>query len=40
VPIDAPAHRDDDYRVSPPFIECCKVLSDHLVRANRGAREA
>jgi len=38
VPIDAPPHRDDDYRVSPPFIDRCKVLSDHLVRANRGAR--
>lgn len=38
VPIDAPAQRDDSYRVSSPFIENCRVLSEHLVRANRGER--
>ena len=36
VPIDAPDARNDDYRVSAPFIENCRVLSEHLVRANRG----
>ena len=36
VTIDAPAQRDDGYRVSSPFIENCRVLSEHLVRANRG----
>jgi len=39
VPIDAPAHRDDGYRVSPPFIDRCRILSEHLVRANHGARQ-
>ena len=38
VPIDAPAERDDGYRVSQPFIENCRVLSEHLARANRGER--
>ena len=38
VPIDAPAGRDDSYRVSQPFIENCRVLSEHLARANRGER--
>ena len=38
VAIDAPAARDDSYRVSAPFIDNCRVLSDHLVRANRGER--
>jgi len=38
VPIDGPAERDDSFRVSSPFIEYCKVLSDHLGRANRGER--
>ena len=38
VPIDAPPHRDDDYRVSQPFIDNCRVLSEHLARANRGER--
>jgi NitT/TauT family transport system ATP-binding protein len=37
VPIDAPV-RDDAYRVSAPFIDHCRVLSEHLVRANRGER--
>ena len=38
VPIDGPAERDESFRVSSPFIEYCKVLSDHLARANRGER--
>ena len=38
VAIDAPPHRDDEYRVSSPFIENCRVLSEHLARANRGER--
>jgi len=38
VPIDGPAERDESFRVSSPFIEYCKVLSDHLGRANRGER--
>ncbi|MDE2613518.1 MAG: ABC transporter ATP-binding protein [Burkholderiales bacterium] len=38
VPIDAPAARDDGYRVSQPFIDNCRVLSEHLARANRGGR--
>ena len=38
VPITAPAGRDDSYRVSQPFIENCRVLSEHLARANRGER--
>ena len=38
VPIDAPAERDDGYRVSQPFIDNCRVLSEHLARANRGER--
>jgi NitT/TauT family transport system ATP-binding protein len=38
VPIEAPAGRDDDFRVSTPFIDYCRILSDHLVRANRGER--
>ncbi|MGH8798305.1 MAG: ABC transporter ATP-binding protein [Caldimonas sp.] len=38
VPIDGPAERGDDFRVSPPFIEYCRVLSEHLARANRGER--
>ena len=38
VPIDGPAERGDDFRVSAPFIEYCRVLSEHLGRANRGER--
>lgn len=38
VAIDAPPHRDDSYRVSKPFIDNCRVLSEHLARANRGER--
>jgi NitT/TauT family transport system ATP-binding protein len=38
VPIDGPAERDESFRVSAPFIDYCKVLSDHLARANRGER--
>ena len=38
VPIVAPAARDDSYRVSTAFIDNCRVLSEHLVRANRGER--
>jgi len=40
VAIDGPRERGDDFRVSQPFIEYCRVLSDHLARANRGEREA
>ena len=38
VPIDGPEERDDGFRVSAPFIEYCRVLSEHLGRANRGER--
>ena len=38
VPIAGPAVRGDDFRVSAPFIEYCRVLSEHLARANRGER--
>jgi NitT/TauT family transport system ATP-binding protein len=38
VPIDGPALRDESFRVSAPFIEYCRILSEHLVRANRGER--
>jgi NitT/TauT family transport system ATP-binding protein len=38
VTIDAPPHRDDGYRVSQPFIDNCRVLSEHLARAGRGER--
>ena len=38
VPIDAPGARDEGFRVSAPFIEYCRVLSEHLGRANRGER--
>lgn len=38
VAIDAPVDRDDAYRVSQPFIDNCRVLSEHLGRANRGER--
>ncbi len=37
-PIAAPMQRGDGYRVSQPFIENCRMLSEHLVRANRGER--
>ena len=33
-----PAPRGEDFRVSAPFIEYCRVLSEHLGRANRGER--
>jgi NitT/TauT family transport system ATP-binding protein len=38
VAIEAPPHRDEEFRVSAPFIDYCRILSDHLVRANRGER--
>jgi len=38
VTIDAPPHRDEAYRVSQPFIDNCRILSQHLSRANRGER--
>ncbi len=38
VAIDAPAQRDESYRVSQPFIDNCRMLSEHLARANRGER--
>jgi NitT/TauT family transport system ATP-binding protein len=38
VPIDGPHSRGDDFRVSSEFIDYCRVLSEHLARANRGER--
>jgi NitT/TauT family transport system ATP-binding protein len=38
VAIEAPAHRDEAFRVSAPFIDYCRILSEHLARANRGER--
>jgi NitT/TauT family transport system ATP-binding protein len=38
VPIEAPGGRDESFRVSAPFIDYCRILSEHLVRANRGER--
>ena len=38
VAIDAPPQRDEAYRVSQPFIDNCRILSEHLTRANRGER--
>lgn len=38
VKIEAPPHRGDDFRVSAPFIDYCRILSEHLARANRGER--
>ncbi|MBK4734923.1 ABC transporter ATP-binding protein [Noviherbaspirillum pedocola] len=35
VPIDGPAVRDEDFRVSPQFVGYCKQLSDLLVAANQ-----
>ncbi len=40
VQIDGPQHRGDDFRVSNQFIDYCRVLSEHLARANRGERDA
>lgn len=40
VQIDGPRQRDDGFRVSSQFIDYCRILSEHLVRANRGARES
>ena len=37
VAIEGPAHRGDEFRVSTPFIDYCRILSEHLVRANCGA---
>ena len=36
VEVPGPLERDDDYRVSEPFIRTCKRLSDLLAQANRG----
>ena len=36
IPIEGPEVRDEKFRVSKPFIEYCRVLSDHLARANQG----
>lgn len=33
--IEAPAERDEDFRVSPAFLNYCKTLSDYLVMANQ-----
>lgn len=38
VPIETAGSRDDSFRVSTEFIGYCRVLSEHLVRANRGER--
>ncbi|MGH8785681.1 MAG: ABC transporter ATP-binding protein [Cupriavidus necator] len=38
VQIDGPQRRGDEFRVSAPFIDYCRVLSEHLARANRGER--
>ena len=38
VEIEAPPHRDEAFRVSSPFIDYCRILSEHLARANRGER--
>ncbi|WP_420821239.1 ABC transporter ATP-binding protein [Ramlibacter rhizophilus] len=38
VKIDTDAPRDEAFRVSTQFIDYCRVLSEHLVRANRGER--
>jgi NitT/TauT family transport system ATP-binding protein len=40
VRIDGPQVRGEDFRVSTQFIDYCRVLSEHLARANRGEREA
>ncbi|SIO59486.1 ABC transporter ATP-binding protein [Paraburkholderia phenazinium] len=37
VPIDGPLERDDAYRVSTPFIQDCKTLSDLIVDAHRAS---
>lgn len=37
VAIDGPAERGESFRVSAPFFEQCRVLSDHLAQAMRGA---
>jgi NitT/TauT family transport system ATP-binding protein len=34
VPIDGPAERDDVYRVSAPFMQHCKTLSDLISDAH------
>jgi NitT/TauT family transport system ATP-binding protein len=36
VPIEGPERRNDDYRVSTPFIDYCRILSEHVVRAHGG----
>lgn len=38
VPIETDGPRDEAFRVSTTFIDNCRVLSEHLVRANRGER--
>lgn len=38
VPVQTDLPRDEAFRVSAPFVEHCRVLSDHLARANRGER--
>jgi NitT/TauT family transport system ATP-binding protein len=35
IPIDGPAERNEDFRVSPAFLHYCKTLSDYLVMANQ-----
>lgn len=39
VQIDGPPQRMDDFRVSSQFIDYCRILTEHLARANRGERE-
>ncbi|MFL9924614.1 ABC transporter ATP-binding protein [Herbaspirillum lusitanum] len=36
VAIDAPGPRDDAFRISAPFMQYCKTLSDYLTLANQG----
>lgn len=38
--IDGPQKREDGFRVSLQFINYCRILSEHLVRANRGTNES
>ncbi|MFZ4745158.1 MAG: ABC transporter ATP-binding protein [Limnohabitans sp.] len=38
--IDGPQQREDGFRVSSQFIDYCRILSEQLVRANRGMCES
>jgi NitT/TauT family transport system ATP-binding protein len=39
VPIEGPAVRGDDFRISPQFMAYCKQLSDLLVEASADHQE-